>query len=219
MFLKRYLLLFIAILISQLAFAQADYYEPEPKVFSGGLILGANFTQVDGDTYFGYHKVGLNAGGVVYVRFTRVFGASMELIYSQKGSRGESVLESPAIGTYVSKYFMNVNYAEVPVTLHIISHGIDVEAGVSYARLINSSEWVEADQPVTIDPVLNRFNTSDFEYIFGIGRKVYKRLYANIRFQYSITSIRPPERIPIGYGYSDAGQFNNLFNLRLMYMF
>jgi hypothetical protein len=211
--------LFTAMLIGVFARGQSSYYEETPKVFSGGLILGANFSQIDGDTFYGYQKVGLNAGGVVYVHFTPRFGVSMELLYSQKGSRGELVTGSQTIGTYVEKYFMNVNYVEVPVTAHYLSYNFDFEAGLSYALLINSNEWVETDQPVVIDPVLNRFNTTDLDYIFGVSHKLYKKLYGNIRFQYSITSIRPPERIPINFGYGNEGQFNNLFNFRLMYMF
>ena len=46
-----------------------SYYDEVPRTFYGGLIAGANFTQVDGDNYAGYHKVGLNAGGIVYTRF------------------------------------------------------------------------------------------------------------------------------------------------------
>jgi len=219
---KRFTFLYLAIIASFIccrSFAQGSYYGEDPKVFDGGLILGTNFSQVDGDTYYGYHKVGLNAGGVVYVHFTRVFGASIELIYSQKGSRGEDVTESPLYGTHVEKYFMNLNYVEMPVTIHVIMHRVDFEAGVSYGRLLSSSEWVLAGQPVNIDPVANRFNTSDFDYVFGVGRKLYRGLYANVRFQYSIVSMRPNDRIPVGYGYGSLGQFNNLFNLRLMYLF
>ena len=215
-FIALFILLFSVGLQSS---AQSNYFIEDPKVFNGGVILGLNFTQIDGDTYYGYHKVGLNAGAVVYVHFTSRFGASMELLYTQKGSRGEDVTESPAIGTYVTKYFMNVNYVEVPVTLHYIYHRFDVEAGVSYAYLINSSEWVQADQPVLIDPVANAFSKTDLDYIFGISRRLYKKLYANARFQYSITSIRPADRIPLGYGYGNQGQFNNLFSLRFIYLF
>jgi hypothetical protein len=211
--------LFFILLICNQVYAKGGYYEEEPKVFNGGLILGGNFAQVDGDTYYGYHKAGLNAGGQVYVHFTPKVGMTMELLYAQKGSRGETVLESPYLGTYVTKYFMNLNYVEVPVSLHLIGHGIDFEAGVSYARLINSNEWVLSDQPVVIDPVLNNFNTTDLEYIFGISRKLYKKLYGNIRFQYSITSIRPNDRIPINYGYGNDGQYNNLFSFRMLYLF
>jgi hypothetical protein len=199
--------------------AQSNYYEDEPKVFEGGLILGAVFSQIDGDTYFGYHKVGVNFGGRVYAHFTPVFGASLEIQYAQKGSRGEAVLESPTIGTYVTKYYMNVNYVELPLTLHAILYTIDIEAGVSYARLVRSKEWILADKPVVIDPEKARFNTDEIGYVFGIGRKVYKGLHANLRFQYSMVSIRPPERIPTNQGYGNIGQFNNLFNFRLIYLF
>ncbi len=199
--------------------AQSNFYEEVPKVFNGGLILGANFTQVDGDTYYGYHKVGLNTGGVVYIHFNQKFGATLEFIYSQKGSRGEAVTESPSIGTYVAKYFMNLNYVEVPLTFHVMLHDVDFEAGASYARLVKSSEWIQADYPVIIDPVLNSFYTSDLEYIFGISKKIYKKLYGNIRFQYSIISIRANDHIPLDFGYGNNGQWNNLFNFRMMYLF
>ena len=201
------------------AVAQSNFYEPEQKVFEGGLIGGLNFTQVDGDTFYGYHKVAINAGGVVYIHFSKVLGVSMELDYTRKGSRGELVTQSPVLGEYVAKYFMDVNYVEVPVTFHVISHRFDFEAGLSYARLLNSSEWIEADKPVVIDPVANRFNTSDLDYILGMSHKLYKNWYANARFQYSITSIRLPDRIPLGYGWGNMGQFNNMFSLRIMYLF
>lgn len=200
--------------------AQSNWYvDDEPKVFEGGLTLGGVFSQVDGDTYFGYHKVGLSVGGIVYAHFSKIFGATLELQYAQKGSRGESVLESPSIGTYVTKYYMNINYVEVPLTLHAVIYKVDAEAGLAYARLVKANEWILSDKNVTIDPERSRFNATDLEYVFGIGGKVYKHFYANIRFQYSVNSIRPPERIPTNYGYGNIGQFNNLFNIRLMYLF
>jgi len=198
--------------------AQSNFYEEEPQKFTGGLILGANFAQVDGDTYYGYHRFGINTGGIVYIHFTTRIGISMELLYTQKGSRGEAVIKSSNIGTFVAKYFMNLNYIEVPLTFHVIVHDIDCEAGISYARLINSGEWIQAGYPVLIDPVKNRFNNSDIEYIFGISRKLYKKLYANARFQYSAISIRPDERIPATFGYGNNGQLNNLLSFRLVYM-
>lgn len=222
---RRFVFLFLAAIIGGKALAQ-NYSEENSTVFSGGLVLGTNFSQVDGDTYYGYHKVGLCTGGVVNIRFNEVFGASMELLYSQKGSRGELVAESPAIGTYVEKYFMNLNYVEVPITLRLlqtcsryIDGGIDFEAGVSYARLIRSKEWIDADLPVIIDPDLNRFNTMDINYILGVSKKIYKQWQVSIRYQYSALSIRPVERVPYGYSWGNEGQFNNLFSFRLMYMF
>ena len=205
-----------AMILSYATFAQ-NYYEETPRAFDGELILGTNFSQVDGDTYYGYHKVAINTGAGVYVHFTQNFGATMELLYSRKGSVGEEVIESPSIGTYVAKYFIKLNYVEIPVTLHAMFKGVDFEAGASYSRLIKSKESIEIDQPVFIDPILNRFNNVDIDYVIGAAKKIHKHWYLNARFQYSIVSIRPPERIPYGYGWGNTGQFNNLLNLRLIY--
>jgi hypothetical protein len=210
---KSVLLIVISLWVAANSYAQ----EEERKVFSGGLIPGANFTQVDGDSYYGYHKIGLNVGGTVYVHFTGTFGASMELIYTQKGSRAETVEESPYSGTYVSQYHINVNYVEVPITFHYIIRKYDFEAGAAYARLVGSREWAYTDIPINIDPVINSFNNFDIEYVFGAGRKLYKRLYANFRFQYSITSIRPLGSIPPGYSWGVDGQYNNIISLRVIY--
>ncbi len=193
--------------------------------FNGGLIFCANMTQVDGDSYQGYHKIGLNAGGTVYIHFNKTFGVSMELLYSQKGSRAVEVLQSTYVGTYIAKYFMNLNYAEVPVLLHCIIYlpnihrNLDLEVGGSYARLINSKEWAEWDQPIVIDPVLNRFNNVDVNYMFGAGIQLYKHWYMDARFQYSLISIRPTDRVPPQFSYGDKGQFNNVVAIRLLYIF
>lgn len=198
--------------------AQQSMYGDEPKPFTGSLIGGVNFSQVDGDSFYGYHRVGLHMGAQVFVHFTDWLGASMELLYSQKGSRGQAIKESPTIGTFVTKYYMNLNYVEVPVTFHIITHNTDIESGVSYGRLIGAKEWLLTDQHVSLDEDANRFNNTDIDFIVGLTRKAYKQLYVNLRFQYSLTSMRPVERIPYGYSYGNLGQFNNLFNLRLIYL-
>jgi len=201
--------------------AQGMYVQDneDPKRFNGGLIGGVNFTQVDGDSYYGYNKVGFNLGGIVLVRFSEHIGASMELLFSQKGSKGQGITESPYIGEYVAKYYMFLNYAEVPITLHLMFHSTDVELGASYAYLISSTEYVESDTYVPIDAHANRFNNTDLDGIIGITHKLYKKLYGNVRYEYSLTSIRPPERIPYGYSYGNQGQYNNLFNVRVVYYF
>lgn len=206
----------LSIFLTGCAAAQVDLYE-EGHTFTGALVGGVNFSQIDGDSYYGYHKAGLHIGAQAYAHFSPMFGASMELLYSEKGSRGETVFESPTIGTYVSKYYMNVNYVEVPLMLHVVARRIDVEAGVSLAYLISSKEWLLTDRPVTISEKLNYFSNYDADLNLGISGRIYKRFFANIRWQYSLPSIRPPERIPVGYRYGNQGQFNNLFNIRLVY--
>jgi hypothetical protein len=64
-------LLAVGLLSSGSALAQNpdSYYDVAPRTFYGGLVGGVNFTQLDGDNYAGYHKVGFNGGGIVYARF------------------------------------------------------------------------------------------------------------------------------------------------------
>ena len=134
-----------------------------------------------------------------------------------KGSRGEAVTESPYIGTYVTKYYMDVNYVEIPLMLHAIYKAIDIEAGLSYGLLVSSKEWVLSDQPVAISFDRNGFNTTDAEWILGLSRRLYKGLYGNVRFQYSITPIRDYSKVPTGYSYGTLGQFNNMLTFRVVY--
>ncbi|MCW3121980.1 MAG: hypothetical protein JWQ38_1472 [Flavipsychrobacter sp.] len=216
---KRLIVIVIVLSGYVQARAQSNYYEEIPKVFNGGLILGMNLAQVDGDTYYGFHKIGLHAGAQVYIHFTSKFGITMDLLYSQKGSRGQGVVKSSYIGTYVARYYMDLNYAEVPLTFHYKEHGLDFEAGLAYSRLINSNEYIQSDRMVVIDPVANAFGTSDIEYVVGASAKVYKKIYANARYEYSVISIRPNDRIPVSFGYGNNGQYNNVFNVRLIYMF
>jgi len=209
-FLKRLVLVALLPMVAMPAMGQE-------KVFYGGLVAGANFTQVDGDSYYGYHKIGLCAGGIVNAHFSKRVGVSIELLYSQKGSRGVSVYQSPAIGTYIEKYNMNLNYVEVPLVLHVFYKRFDMEAGLSYAQLVRASEWVQADRQVVIDEERNRFDKQDLDYIVGLCYHIYKSWYVDARFQYSIFPVRPPERIPYGYRYGNDGQFNNMFSLRFIY--
>ena len=57
-----------------------NYYLEDEKTFYGGLIAGTNFSQVDGDNFAGYHKVGFNLGGIVYTKLDEHLSLSMEVI-------------------------------------------------------------------------------------------------------------------------------------------
>jgi hypothetical protein len=91
------------------------------------------------------------------------------------------------------------------------------EVGMSYARLVKTRETILEPQPLYIDAERNRFASTDLNYVLGVARHIYKHIYCGVRFHYSIANIRPAERIPIGYGYGNKGQFNNLFSVRLIY--
>jgi opacity protein-like surface antigen len=193
-------------------------YLNEYKLFEGGFALGFNATQVDGDTYAGYNKAGLHTGGIVCVHFSQTIGVSLELLYSQKGSRGAIVKESYAIGTYFDKYYLNLNYVQMPLVLYVKMHPrIDLEGGVAYSRLVTSWEYAESDQPWYVDPTKTEFNKSDFCYLVGLSYRLSRHWYGDVRYEYSIGSIRPTDRQPVPYT-QYGGQYNNSFTFRLLYL-
>ncbi len=198
--------------------AQDNYFVAEPKVFTGGVVMGANISKVDDvDDFTHYHKVGLNVGGIVTVHFTLKFSASMELLYSQKGDHEVNQATSYAVGAYFEEYYLRLNYIEVPLMLHYTQGKFDYEFGASYSRLFSSYESISLDQPVIIDPVYNYFNKTDIEVIFGATYHLYRHYYFNARWGFSPAPIRDGNRIPIGYSFD--GQQNNVVGLRLMYIF
>ncbi len=202
----------------------SSYYEENPRTFYGGLILGGNFSQVDGDNYAGYHKVGLNGGGIVYANLANHFAASMEILYSQKGSKSNGVSAITTNGsTYdVQKYNINLNYAEVPLQLNYFdrrkSH---FGGGFSISQIISSKETVETNPAFPNPDTLNnfKFKKTDLNFILGGSMHIWQGFFLNLRFQYSILPIRKNQDIYPGLRPGGRDQFNNLWTLRVMYLF
>src|SRR5690606_22344467 len=103
------------VLLTSCGHALAQRYNEEYNTFVGGLIGGANFTQVDGDGYRGYDKTGWNVGGIVYLPFGDVdlpvegtVALSMEVLYSQKGAIGDGPV--PHLG--ILNQTIHLHYAE-----------------------------------------------------------------------------------------------------------
>lgn len=221
MYLKPLYIIQLAAFLSALTCRaqETDFLDQPVRLFEGRIVAGMNFTQVDGDNYSGYHKVGINAGGMVFVNFSKLWALSTEMLYSMKGARGATVRESYYVGTYFDKYYVNLNYIEIPVAIHYKQFPfLDFEAGASYGRLISSKEWGEADVPVLIDPVYNYFNNSEVSILGGANLRIGKKMYANARFQYSVSTIRPYPRIPQHYYLYPQNQANNVVTLRLLYV-
>jgi hypothetical protein len=208
---------FIIIASQQKASGQnpSNYYVEDPRTFFGGLVAGANFTQVDGDSYAGYHKVGMNVGGIVYANLADHLAASLEILFSQKGSRGHKMQESGNAGEVISKYRIDLNYAEVPIQINYFdrrrSH---FGGGFSYSQLISAKENIQTNLR-TVDTDTLKFKKMDINFVLGGSLHLVKGLFLNVRFQYSLIPIR--KETPAGFGRSE--QFNNLWTVRLMYLF
>ncbi|MEZ5015630.1 MAG: outer membrane beta-barrel protein [Flavipsychrobacter sp.] len=206
-------------LLASTVFAQRVEMANGDKTFYGGLVFGANFSTVEGDNYGGFHKVGINGGATVYVKLLGSFYGNVEILYSQKGSRGVKTVSSIYTGQGVERYFLDLNYVEIPLIINYFYndkwHG---GLGVSYSQLINSKEDAYAAQPVYLKEDPSSFKSSDMNLLLNLGYQFGRSLYLNARYGYSLSTIRDPQRVPVGFG-NGSNQFNSLFSLRLMYLF
>lgn len=186
----------------------------ENRTFYVGLILGSNFTQVDGDNFAGYHRFGINAGGAAYIKLDEHITGSMEVLFSQKGSRSKDP-QLLAAGLYITKYGIDLNYAEVPILINFFDdHKNHFGGGLSYARLGTSNEYITTSPPQTYNLDEYQFKKNDFQLLLNGSVHVYKGFFLNLRFQYSLLSIR--NKVP---NITRGAQFNNMWTLRVMYIF
>lgn len=205
--------------LKNVAMAQnpSNYYEEDPKTFVGGFTGAVNFTQVDGDSYKGYHKMGLSAGVVSYVYFLPKVAGGIELLFSQKGAKSNGGQESATRQTLITKQNIFLNYAEIPIQLYFFDNKRNhAGVGFSYAQLISSKEEVEGtNKSLIYKPEDYPFRKMDFNFILSGQGHLYKGLFAGVRFQYSLLSIRNKVHPEFG----NQAQFNNTISLRLSYIF
>jgi hypothetical protein len=189
------------------------------RKFSGGVVLGVNAAQVDGDYLSGYSHWGLKAGVSAFVNFSAQWSYNMELLYSQKGSHSVKTTSNTAVGNYFLKYDISANYVEVPMLIHFaINPKYRLGVGASYNYLVGVTETVEDySSLVKVDNSVYAFNKHTFDWMLNASMVLTHGLMVNMRYQYSITPIRKFGNIPQGLGFAD--EKNNLFSFSLQYQF
>jgi len=113
-------------------------------------------------------------------------------------------------------YRMNLDYAEVPVMLNYFDkRRTNFGAGFSFSELASSTERFTTTSGQPFDQDKYPFKKTDINFITGCNLHLWKGLFLNIRFQYSIFSIR--DYIP--QTTDKTSQYNNLWVIRMMYLF
>jgi opacity protein-like surface antigen len=178
--------------------------------FEGGVLGGLNASQVDGDTYNGYKKPGIVAGGYVITNLSRNLFAGMELKFSQKGSRN---IDSLAINGQI-KYVMRLNYVDLPVYLGIRTNDrISILLGLSPGFLLSGTEYNDYGKFTEQDQ--HPFNSFDLEAMLGFRFKITNRIFVDLRGAYSVIPIRDKPGIILSYW--KKSQFNNLLSTNILY--
>ena len=178
--------------------------------FQGGLLAGLNASQVDGDSYSGYHKPGIVAGAYVLTNLSRTVFSGMEIKFAQKGSRKNP---NPKTGDQ-TQYIMRLNYIDIPFYLGIhTSFKTSILGGLSAGYLMSGNEYDNYGKFSPQDQ--HAFNNIDIQGFLGFRFQMTDRLSIDLRGAYSLVPIReqPGDVFP----YWLDSQFSNLLNTTLLY--
>lgn len=180
--------------------------------FEGGLKIGGITSQVAGDTYAGYNKIGITGGGFIEVLFSDKNSFQMEILYSNKGSRNKPDTKN---GDF-SYYRLKLNYIEIPVSYIFHRDKLALEGGLYYGILLNSSQDNGSGEREVVPPYLNY----DFGGQIGLG---YDLLEDQLSFVIvGSSSILPTRKAPVnanpGLAYISGG-FNAAISFSLEYTF
>lgn len=197
---KKLLLPIVFIFASTVLFAQR---------FDAGLIAGFNATQVEGDTFKGYHKAGALAGIFVQTDIAPAIIAGMEIKYSQKGSRKKYDPKQPE----VDKYVMRLGYIDIPFFMGFRTNNKSmIIGGIAPGVLIHSKE-VNSEGEI---PEQDRqdFNKFDLQPFVGFQFDFLERASVDLRLAISV--IPCSDKSKTNY-YFHNGLFNNVISLAFYY--
>jgi hypothetical protein len=177
--------------------------------FNAGVFGGVTASQVDGDSYGGFNKLGMTAGAFVNRFIEYDIYWQLEIKYVMRG-----VYEAPELNAnflYKSSY----HYLEFPISVHyLFDEKIQGEIGISPEVLLFEKFW---DQDGIMDPSSypdnRRVGLSVFAGLqywfastFGIG----------LRYTYSAIPFRKPEE---WNNPQYRGYFHNVLCLTAAYKF
>lgn len=202
---KKPLLTFY-VLICFASFAQRS------ERFNLVLSAGGVGSQVDGDSYGGYTKLGPFAGLYLNKAIGEKADIDFGLTYVQKGARKNASNLDP------SYYIARLNYAEVPLILSMTyKEKYRFEGGLSFAYLFSKHE--ESSQVGTITTPFKKY---DFSYNFGLGYRANEKVYFNLRYNYSLVPIRDyQQNVYLGTFWTrifNKGLYNNVLQLTINYI-
>ena len=127
-------------------------------------MTGINASQVQGDDYTGFNKLGLSGGAFIDIRNPENYwGIRLEMHYAEKGSRRGG---DPELGTTTIE--LRMNYIDIPVLLDVNLGDYQVGFGPYFGRMIKAEKWLRvSDTSSGIEEDLN---------LWDIGGQAYAKL-------------------------------------------
>ncbi len=161
----------------------------QAQSFRGGIVFGANASQINGDFIAGFNKVGLHLGLKVERDVTERISWSTELLYSERGSRTKTQDIDP--------FTISINYVEIPLLISFKDwlkddfYKMRFEAGVSAGRIIGNKV-----KTVNGNTTVEGLNETDFSFTVGPTIYTNPNLGFTLRYTHSINLLRSQKNNP-----------------------
>ncbi len=189
----------------------------------GGMLLGFNSCQIDGDFLGGYDKLGLRAGVFAQTRFKTDYTFRLEMAYSNRGSRQTYKEFEPPTGLWDK---VSLHYLELPF---LFTYDIPYKKikGIKADWLQNmyavgglTASYLIGQKIIALTGGAygsNPFKDWEWGAQGGAGYKLNKRLNAEVRFHYSVISVSKGNNTL--WFQRNRGFRNNLMTLQVNYKF
>ncbi len=202
-------------LISALIFLFA-YQNSLAQVFKAGTIFGLSATQVEGDGYAGYNKLGLIIGGFTNTQLAKDWSAQFEIYYINKGSQKNA---KPSKSDY-DAFKLSLNYIEIPIALRFQYKKFIFETGLYYSALLNYKMEDEFGKIPVVNYPIKKY---DFGGFIGFYYQLNNHFSANFRSKNSLLPFRNfqnfDQNIGIFNKLLNRGWYNVDLNLTVRYQF
>ncbi len=178
------------------------------QYFDGGFMLGFSVSQVDGDTYAGYHQPGLSGGVYSSRKLSSHLKGIVELRYTAKGARYTDDKNDPLV------YHQKFRYIELPVKFNYYfeNYNSSLESGVVSGYLFNYFGEYNGSEIVYDNP-LKKF---EFSWVIGAKYHINDNMVFSLQYNYSLMPIVKYENTDYNYGalarwlYLTKGDYNNV---------
>jgi hypothetical protein len=184
-------------------------FSVQAQDFGAGAIAGLNYTQVDGDQYGGYNKLGLNLGMFVNRKLNDKWYVKGELLFSQKGSKKRMDPDDPVRQIFILKF----TYLEMPFIISYKKRNYSFELGPSIGVNIRAKkETLIGVQDET------GINKTELALNLGVNYRFTETWSFNLRHSNSLLRIGNPYVGGI-YLFTRNGLYNRLFTTTVRYTF
>ncbi len=175
--------------------------------FGGRFLLGTTFSQVDGDAFGGYNKLGIQTGMLITrdINPNLIMGAGV--LYTQKGSRKRLDVDDPIRDIFILRF----NYLETPLWIGYKVGKFQFTGGPSIGVLVNAKR----DTGLGFQTI-NDVKRLEWALKLGVTAELTDQLSLHLNHSQSVLRIGNPYQGGI-YLFTWNGLYNRLFEFGLQY--